>query len=190
VAKRILIGSLIVFAIVVVLFAAFLYQAKHSEGVAFLNQVRYKQGEHKGAAFCRECHPVIYEQWKNKSRHAVALSAESVQAVIHNLKEHTILNYMLGGEEMCYACHGPKAANEGINCETCHGPAMPDTDIMISHEKVFKPNKAALQQDDFCAHVRWPTVTTPVSSIISEKDMLHRKCAQYNDNFYPIRIGK
>lgn len=150
-AKRILIGILIVFAIVVILFAAFVYQAKNSEGVAFLNQVRYKQGEHKGAAFCRECHPVIYEQWKNKSRHAVALSAESVQAVIHNLKEHTILNYMLGGEDMCYACHGPKAANEGINCETCHGPAMPDTDIMISHEKVFKPNKATLQQGDFCA---------------------------------------
>lgn len=133
------------------LFAAFLYQARHSEDIAFLNEVRYEQGEHKGAEFCKTCHQEIYDQWKNNSRHAVATTAASVREVIHNLEEHAILNYMLGGEEMCYACHGPKAVMEGINCETCHGPALPDTDIMVTHENVFKPNKAALLKEDFCA---------------------------------------
>lgn len=119
--------------------------------MAFLNEVRYQQGEHKGSKFCKKCHSDIYAQWKNNSRHAIAISAESVQEVIHKLKDHAILNYILGGEDMCYACHGPKAANEGINCETCHGPALVDANLTESHEKVFKPNMAALRKEDFCA---------------------------------------
>lgn len=150
-AKKLLISIPALFVIGLALFAAFVYQARHSEDIAFLNEVRYEQGEHKGAEFCKTCHQEIYNQWKNNSRHAVATTAESVREVIHNLEEHAILNYMLGGEDMCYACHGPKAAMEGINCETCHGPALPDADIMVTHEKVFKPNKAAMQKEDFCA---------------------------------------
>ena len=149
--KKILIGILVLIIIGVVLFAAFVFQAKHSEGIAFLNEVRYERGEHKGAEFCKTCHQEIYSQWKNNSRHALATNAESVREVIRNLKEHAILNYILGGEKMCYACHGPKAAMEGINCETCHGPALPDAPIMESHDKVFRPNRAALQKEDFCA---------------------------------------
>lgn len=142
---------LVLFLLVGSLFVAFLYLAKNSEGIAFLNKVRYEPGIHKGAEYCKTCHQEIYTQWKNNSRHAVATTAESVRNVMHKLKEHTILNYILGGEDMCYACHGPKSANEGIDCETCHGPALPNAPIMESHKKVFKPNKAALEKDDFCA---------------------------------------
>lgn len=150
-AKKIFIGILALAVVGLAIFAGLLYQARHSDGMAFLNEVRYEQGEHKGAEFCKKCHSETYEQWKNNSRHAVALSAGSVLDVMHRLKDHTILNYMLGGEDMCYACHGPKAANEGINCETCHGPALIEGNIMESHEKVFKPNMAALRKEDFCA---------------------------------------
>jgi hypothetical protein len=150
-ARKVAIVLLILLLLACVLFAAFLYQAKNSEGITFLNEIRYELGEHKGAEYCKTCHQEIYAQWKNNSRHAVATTAESVRDVIHNLKEHAILNYILGGEDMCHACHGPKAANEGVNCETCHGPALPDASIMDSHEKVFKKNMGELQRDDFCA---------------------------------------
>lgn len=150
-AKKILIVMLVLGVTGFVLLVGFVYQARNSEGIVFLNEVRYERGEHKGVEFCRTCHQEIYAQWKNNSRHAVATTAESVRETIHNLKEHTILNYILGGEDMCYACHGPKAAMEGVDCETCHGPALPDAPIMESHEKVFEPNKAKLQKEDFCA---------------------------------------
>jgi hypothetical protein len=144
---------LILFFLAGSLFAAFLYLARNSEGVVFLNKIRYEVGEHKGARYCKTCHEheEIYTQWKNNSRHAVATTAESVRDVMQKLKKHAILNFILGGEYMCYACHGPKSANNGIDCETCHGPALPDTPIMESHEKVFKPNMVALKRDDFCA---------------------------------------
>jgi hypothetical protein len=45
------------------------------EDMEALKQPRYEIGEHKGAAFCGECHPVIYEQWSKNSRHAVATTA-------------------------------------------------------------------------------------------------------------------
>ena len=150
-AKKIALVVLIVLALACALSAAFLYQAKNSEGTAFLNAVRYDPGEHKGAEYCSTCHKEIYAQWKNNSRHAVATTSDSVRDVIHNLKEHLILNYILGGEDMCHACHGPKVPNEGVNCETCHGPALADAPIMDSHEKVFKKNQAQLRRNDFCA---------------------------------------
>lgn len=149
--KKLLVGVLVLSAMSLAGFSIFLYLAKHSEAMAFLNEVRYQQGEHKGSEYCKKCHAEIYTQWKNNSRHAIAISAKSVQEVIHNLKNHKILNYILGGEDMCYACHGPKAANEGINCETCHGPALINADITASHQNVFKPNMAALRMEDFCA---------------------------------------
>lgn len=149
--RRALIALLVLFSLAAIAFAAFLYMARNSEGIAFLNKVRYEPGSHIGAENCKLCHLAIYSQWKNNSRHAVATSAESVRDVMHKLREHTILNYILRGEDMCYACHGPKSANAGIDCETCHGPALPNAPIMESHEKVFKPNKTALKKEEFCA---------------------------------------
>lgn len=150
-ARKLLIGLLALSVMSLGGFSIFLYLVKHSEDMAFLNKVRYEQGEHKGSKSCKKCHSEIYEQWKNNSRHAISISADSVQEVIHNLKDHTILNYILGGENMCYACHGPKAANEGINCETCHGPSLTDEDLTTSHQRVFKANMEKLRKEDFCA---------------------------------------
>lgn len=149
--RKAIFSILIIFLLTCTIFFAFIYLAKNSEGIIFLNEVRYESGEHMGAEYCKTCHQKIYAEWKNNSRHAIATTAESVRDVMHKLKEHKILNNILGGEDMCYACHGPKAANEGINCETCHGPALPNVPIMESHEKVFKLNKPTLKKADFCA---------------------------------------
>jgi hypothetical protein len=179
--KKVTVATLIIFILIIASFFVFLYTVRNSEGVAFLNKVRYDTGQHKGAEFCKSCHQEIYNQWKNNSRHAVATTAESVREVIHNLKRHTLLNYMLGGEDMCYACHGPKAADEGINCETCHGPALPDAPIEESHEKVFKLNRPDLEKEDFCAKCHEiPGWVTPygdwVETKLVEQGITCQKC--------------
>lgn len=149
--RKVFYAMLVLFVLTASALAAFLYLAKNSEGIAFLNKIRYQPGEHAGAEVCKPCHQNIYNQWKNNSRHAIATTAESVRDVMHKLKEHTVLNFILGGEDMCYACHGPKSTNEGIDCETCHGPALQNKPIMQSHDDVFKPNIVNLAKDDFCA---------------------------------------
>ncbi len=145
-------------------FAAWVYSSKNSEEVAFMNRVRYEAGAHKGADFCGSCHRDIYQQWRNRSRHAVSVSAESVRDVIRNLKTHTILNYALGGEDMCYACHGPKAENAGVDCETCHGPASGFASIGEAHAKKFKPGMESMRKEEFCASCHEiPGFVTPYS---------------------------
>ena len=162
-------------------FAAWLYSAKNSDEVAFLNEVRYEAGPHVGAKLCSTCHLEIYQQWSNHSRHAVSTIANSVRSVIDNLKQHTILNYVLGGEDMCYACHGPKAANEGVNCETCHGPAGVFASIEEAHEQKFKPRMKSLKDEAFCASCHEiPGFVTPFSdwqnSVAASNGMTCQSC--------------
>jgi hypothetical protein len=57
----------------------------------------------------------------------------------------------LMGETMCYACHGIKEVNEGVNCETCHGTVIPNAPITETHERKFKPGRESLREPDFCA---------------------------------------
>jgi hypothetical protein len=145
-------------------FAVYVFRARQSEEVAFMNEPRYELGEHKGAEFCGACHQEIYSQWRNNSRHAVSTTAESVLDVQRELKQHTILNYMLGGEGMCHACHGPEAINDGVDCETCHGVSLPDTPIMEVHEKKFKPGRVEMRGEGFCAKCHEiPGFVTPYS---------------------------
>jgi hypothetical protein len=113
-------------------------------------QARYEVGEHQGAKSCAECHPVIYDQWSKNSRHAVATTAESFLSFKDQFTSSFMLNTMMG-EAMCYACHGSKDVNEGVNCETCHGLAPPDVPIMEVHENKFSPGRADITRSDFCA---------------------------------------
>jgi hypothetical protein len=129
-----------------------------------MNEPRYELGEHRGAEFCGTCHVQIYAEWQTNSRHALSTTAESVRDVMRDLGEHTILNFVLRGEDMCYACHGPEAPNEGVNCETCHGTAPPDVAIMVTHEEKFRPGRAAMQSEEFCAKCHEiPGFVTPYS---------------------------
>ncbi len=98
---------------------------------------------------CRDCHAEIYEQWSNNSRHAVATTAKSFLSFKDQFTGSFLLNTMMG-ESMCYACHGSKSVNEGVNCETCHGPVPPGVPIMEAHEQKFSPGRAKMARPDFC----------------------------------------
>jgi len=149
---------------IVLLAAAYVFKESRSEAVAFMNEPRYELGEHLGAAFCATCHEEIHAEWRESSRHAVSTSAESVLDVMEKLEQHTIVNFILGGRDMCYACHGPEEPDEGVNCETCHGVAPPDVEIMETHEKKYKPGLAQLQSEEFCAKCHEiPGFVTPYS---------------------------
>ncbi len=161
--KVLLVVSLFFLALVVVA-AAYVFKESRSEEVAFMNEPRYEHGEHQGAEFCGTCHAELYAEWRANSRHAVSTSAESVLDVMEKLEEHTILNFILGGRDMCYACHGPEAPNEGVNCETCHGVAPPDVPIMETHESKYIPGMVRMQSAGFCAKCHEiPGFVTPYS---------------------------
>ncbi|MEE8400893.1 MAG: multiheme c-type cytochrome, partial [Candidatus Hydrothermarchaeaceae archaeon] len=111
---------------------------------------RYEVGEHKGAKFCASCHPEIYDQWSKNSRHAVATVGEGFLDFKDKFTDISMYDAMMG-EEMCYACHGSKEVNEGVNCETCHGTVISGVPITETHEKKFKPGRENLKKQDFCA---------------------------------------
>lgn len=150
-ARKVLLLLAISLLALVLMAAAFVFKESRSEAVAFMNEPRYELGEHRGADLCATCHEEVYAEWRAFSRHAVSTSAESVLDVMDRLEEHTILNFILGGRNMCYACHGPEAPNEGVNCETCHGVAPPGVPIMETHEKKYKPGRVRMQDAEFCA---------------------------------------
>lgn len=111
---------------------------------------KYEVGDHQGAAFCGTCHQEIYSKWSQNSRHAVATSNENFLSFKGKFTENFMLNKMMG-EEMCYACHGSKDVNAGVDCETCHGTASSDTPIMDTHVAKFTPGRENLEKPDFCA---------------------------------------
>ncbi len=120
------------------------------DDIQALKQPRYEIGEHKGAKFCGTCHQEIYEQWFKNSRHAVATTAKS----FHEFKEQFTGKFMFNammGVTMCYACHGSKEINEGVNCETCHGLVLPNIPIMETHQKKFSPGRVKMKESGFCA---------------------------------------
>ena len=150
-ARKILLIASLSLSALVLLAAAYVYKESKSEEVAFMNEPRYELGEHQGAEVCETCHEELYAEWRTYSRHAVSTSAESVLDVMERLEEHAILNFVLGGRDMCYSCHGPEAPDEGVNCETCHGVAPSDVPIMETHQKKYIPGMAQMQSADFCA---------------------------------------
>jgi hypothetical protein len=163
-ARKILLVASLSLSALVLLAAAYVIKESRSEEVAFMNEPRYELGEHRGAEVCGTCHEDVYAEWRTSSRHAVSTSAESVLDVMEKLEEHAILNFVLGGRDMCYACHGPEAPDEGVNCETCHGVAPSDVPIMETHQKKYIPGMARMQSADFCAKCHEiPGFVTPYS---------------------------
>jgi hypothetical protein len=111
---------------------------------------KYELGEQQGAKVCASCHQEIYDDWSKNSVHAIATTNEDFLSFKHKFTGNFMLNAMMG-EEMCYACHGSKEVNEGVNCETCHGTANPDVAIMETHEKKFKPKRMKeMSRSTFC----------------------------------------
>jgi len=111
---------------------------------------RYEIGEHKGVKFCAECHEEIYNQWFQNSAHAVATTDKDFLVFRDKFTGNLVWN-AVAGEEWCYACHGSKEVNEGVDCETCHGTVIPNVSIEETHERKFNPGLASLRKPEFCA---------------------------------------
>lgn len=135
-----------------------------------LKRPRFQTGEKKGAAFCASCHPDTYEQWSLHSRHAKATKSRSFQHALAEVKGNIILGAIMD-EDMCYACHGDKASDEGINCESCHGAVLPNVPIEVTHEKKYTPRLKVMREDDFCARchqVKMPFTEQPLTTLHDE----------------------
>ncbi len=79
-----------------------------------LTRPRFQTGKKKGAVFCGSCHQDTYRQWSRHSRHAEATKSRSFRRALSELKENIVVGGIVD-EDMCYACHGDKKSNEGIN---------------------------------------------------------------------------
>ncbi len=111
----------------------------------------YEVGKQAGADACRECHEDQFDEWSKKSAHATATVNRPFLDFKEKFTNVFAFNAMMG-EEMCYACHGSKIVNEGVNCETCHGIALAnDEDFEKTHESKYKPGLEKMRQADFCA---------------------------------------
>jgi hypothetical protein len=73
-------------------------------------------------------------------------------------------------ESMCYACHGPKEANEGVSCETCHGPVIQGVSIQETHERKYIPQRDNIKAADFCApcHTQKTMAGDEIFTVFSE----------------------
>lgn len=109
----------------------------------------YEVGEQKGTQFCVQCHQKIYDQWSQNSSHALATVSEGFLNLRDKFMDISMYDAMLG-EEMCYACHGSKEVNEGVNCETCHGTVIPGVSIEETHELKFTPGLEKLREPESC----------------------------------------
>lgn len=110
----------------------------------------YEVGKHMGATKCGQCHQEIYRQWSENSAHAEATENKPFLNFKDKFTGNFVFNAMMG-EAMCYACHGSKEVNEGVNCETCHGLALPDVPIMQTHETKYKPGMSRMRSGQFCS---------------------------------------
>jgi hypothetical protein len=136
----------------------------------YMKTPKFELGEHRGAAFCGTCHSKIYNEWLDHSRHAVATTNENFLDTRNLVEGNFFLNIMMG-EESCYACHGVKGSEEGVNCEICHGPATAGMSIDELHEKKYSPGLSALKEKDFCAkcHELFPPMMSPYSQWLESK---------------------
>lgn len=131
---------------------------------------KYQLGEHRGAAFCGTCHSKIYKEWRDHSRHVDATTNQNFLDTKNDVEANFFLRTMMG-EESCYACHGIKGSEEGVNCEICHGPATPGLSITELHETKYKPGLSTMKAQDFCAkcHELFPPMMSPYSQWLDSK---------------------
>lgn len=108
---------------------------------------RYETGiAFKGADSCKRCHRAIYDEWRASG------SARATQDPYMHLvlaRQPYFPNRMMLGEP-CYACHGPKALDEGISCEVCHGINDRD-DVMEVHRRKYALNLDQIRRPEACA---------------------------------------
>jgi hypothetical protein len=140
-----------------------------AKGAREMEEPRYEVGQHAGAETCRECHTEIYNQWASNSSHAVATSRETFHGFREMFNENLVLSKVMD-ESMCYACHGPKEVNEGVNCETCHGPVIQGVSIEETHQKKYRPRRDLMKGAEVCApcHTQKTMAGDEIFTVFSE----------------------
>lgn len=132
-----------------------------------MKKPKYEVGNQRGAKFCAECHEEIYEEWSANSRHAQATTAASFNDFKEMFTGVFMYKAMMGGEAMCYACHGIKEVNDGVNCETCHGTLLPaesiEDSIEVTHEQKYLPGREQMKKAEFC--LKCHTMVNPMSGV-------------------------
>ncbi|MES0489739.1 MAG: multiheme c-type cytochrome [Leptospirales bacterium] len=147
------------FTIFITLLCIFgLNQCEMMDDMKKMKAPKFETGARSTAQTCKTCHGEIYAQWQNRSRHAVAKSSESYNNFLHKFENNTMLNSMMG-TQMCVSCHGPD--ENGVDCETCHGTASPEEEIMQVHKDKFSPNLSNLKSESFCANCH--SIKNPMS---------------------------
>ena len=155
---------------IIVVLLALLTSCTTLPDLAELQTPRYQTGGTKGAAYCGNCHPDTHEQWSKHSRHAKATKSPAFQRALAEIRENIVLGSFMN-EEMCYTCHGDKKRNEGINCESCHGPVLPGVPIEVTHEKKYTPRLVEMRKPDFCSRchqVKMPFTNEPLTTLHDE----------------------
>jgi len=125
------------------------YQPVYME-VQAMKEANYEQGAHKGARYCGQCHREIYDDWSERSLHALATRGESFKNYLAKFKANFLLNTFIT-DAVCYACHGDKTSIEGVNCEVCHGTVIENVPIMETHKLKYKPGLKGLTAKNYCA---------------------------------------
>lgn len=115
-----------------------------------MKELNYESGMHKGALYCSQCHRGIYDEWSNRSLHAIATTNESFKDYLGKFNDNFLLNTFVT-DDVCYACHGKKASTDGVNCEICHGTVILNKPIMETHRIKYKPGLKVLRGKNFCS---------------------------------------
>ncbi|MFM8319603.1 MAG: multiheme c-type cytochrome [Chloroflexota bacterium] len=122
-----------------------------------------QEGAYAGSEACSKCHEDLHTDWTS-TRHAQAFSSPIFQRDWHELKDQT----------ECLECHttGYNAqdgtyAEEGVTCESCHGPFQPN------HPKEQMP----IEPDaDLCARCHKATTDEWKASPHAQKNIQCQSC--------------
>jgi len=156
--------------LIVLLLAMMTGSCADSMDIDAFTKPRYEAGRQRGVQLCATCHEDIYNQWSRRSRHSQATKSPSFRHSLDELKSNVFLAGIVK-ESMCYSCHGNKARDQGVNCETCHGRPLAGVPIETTHEKKFTPRLKTMRKAGFCARcheAKAPITGDSFTSLYSE----------------------
>ena len=156
--------------------------------VAFTMSVIAQEAMYVGVAKCKACHGKKigdqYGIWE-KSLHANALKSLSSEEALKYAKEHNIADPAKAPE--CLNCHstmsmadkklidpkGKLTMEEGVSCESCHGPGSEYKSPKIMKSKAYDEDYAAAHKAAMDAGLVVPTEKTCITCH-NDKNPFHK----------------